>query len=196
MTTDATLTTPKPKRRRLLGFVLALVAIYFIWGAARYPQEKRQQEAAIAIRQLGGEIAWWAELVGEPGYRKVIGVQLTGSRVTDYDLQHLRSLNGPGTVNLSDTKVTDAGLVHLLGLKRLTGLRLRGTEITDAGLESVMRMYGLQGLDLEHTQVTDAGLEHLRSLANLEWLWIRHTKVTEAGVKKLQQALPNCSIAW
>ena len=191
---------PKLKHRSLLTYVGIFFALYFIvyfvWAAVRYPDAKREDEACDAIRKLGGEVIPWAQFIGEPGYRKIIAVRLTGPKIMDDDLELVRSLNGPGTVDLRDSQVTDAGLKHLIGLKRLHALILSGTKITDVGLETVSSVNGLVGLELERTPVTDAGLEHLRGLVALKWLYLRDTKVTEAGVKRLQQALPNCAIAW
>jgi len=184
----------------LLTYVGIFFALYFIvyigWFAVRFPQAKRQEEASIAIKKLGGEVIPWAEFIGEPGYRKIIGVRFDDSEVTDDDLELLRSLNGPGALALRNTKISDGGLKHLIGLKRLHSLDLDGTKITDVGLETVSRMKGLVGLGLNGTCVTDAGLEHLRSLTDLGWLYLRNTKVTEAGIRRPQQALPKCSIAW
>jgi hypothetical protein len=193
----------EPKRRKRRGpltyigtFFAIYLGVYFVWFAIRFPQAQRQERAVIAINKLGGHVIPWVEFIGEPGYRKLLGVELSDSNVTDDDLELLASLNGPGDLNLTNTKVSDAGLRHLVGLKRLHSLELNRTKITDAGLETIGTIHELVGLDLERTEVTDAGLDHIRGLTNLVWLDLRDTKVTKLGLNKLQQALPNCKIHW
>jgi len=43
-------------------------------------------------------------------------------------------LTGITGLNLSGTKVTDAGLVHLKGMSRLTKLNVSRTAVTDQGV--------------------------------------------------------------
>ena len=74
-------------------------------------------------------------------------------------------------------------------------LRLERTRITDAGLESFKGLARLQRLYLDDTGITDAGLEHLKGLTELQHLSLSGTQVTDAGVRRLQQALPNLTIA-
>jgi hypothetical protein len=191
------------KRRKRRGpltyigtFCAICLGIYVIWFAIRFPEAQRQERAVLAIHALGGRVVPWVEIIGEPGYRKFLGVEFTGSNVTDDDLELLRPLNGPGDLDLTDTKVSDAGLPHLVGLKRLHSLELTGTKLTDAGLRTLGTIHELVGLDVQRTSITDSGLDHLKGLTNLSWLDLRDTKVTKAGLTKLQQALPNCKIHW
>ena len=50
-------------------------------------------------------------------------------------------------------------------------------------------------MPLRSSQVTDVGLENFTGMARLELLDLSNTKVTNSGVAKLQQALPNYTIA-
>ena len=66
-------------------------------------------------------------------------------------------------VRLSGTKVTDAGLSHLKGLTNLQTLWLTGTwGVTDAGLEHLKALTKLKSLHLDRTNVTDEGVEKLQ----------------------------------
>jgi len=67
--------------------------------------------------------------------------------------------------------------------------------VDDAGLEHIAGLMQLEHLQVADTHVTDCGLKHLTRLAQLEYLDLSGTQVTDEGVKKLQQALPNCTIA-
>ncbi len=63
---------------------------------------------------------------------------------------------------MSGTKVTDAGLKHLRTLPCLRELVLFGTDITDAGLTQIAGMAELKRVVLQRTKVTDAGASWLR----------------------------------
>jgi hypothetical protein len=72
-------------------------------------------------------------------------------------------------VRLTGTQVTDADLEHLKGLTRLHALWLESTRVTDAGLEHLERLSNLRQLYLQNTRVTDAGVEKLKqALPNCE----------------------------
>jgi len=65
-------------------------------------------------------------------------------------------------LDLSGTRITDAGLVHLKGLPRLSSLTLTATQVTDAGLEHLKGMTGLKTLYLNGTDVTDASVQQFK----------------------------------
>jgi hypothetical protein len=106
--------------------------------------------------------------------------------------------NSPGTpvveVDLSGKKVTDADLAHLKSFTKLESLDLSGTPITDAGLANLEGLSELKFVNLSGTGVSDAGLAHLKGLAKLEEVSVAKTKVTDAGVRELQKALPRARI--
>ena len=108
--------------------------------------------------------------------------------------QDQRVLDNLRTLRLSGTRMGDAGLEHLKELDRLENLYLDGTQVTDAGLEHLRELTSLTLLDLSDTQVTGPGLGHLKGLTGLRYLHFHHNQVTEEGVKKLKEALPNCEI--
>ena len=108
------------------------------------------------------------------------------TQVTGAGLEHLKWLTKLETLNLDNSKVTDAGLVHLKGLTNLIDLNLAGTKVTDAGLEHLKWLTNLRTLRLDKTSVTDAGLEHLKGLTELRQLYLFDTKVTDAGLEHLK----------
>ncbi len=67
-----------------------------------------------------------------------------------------------GGLNLSGTRVTDAGLEHIKGITSLKGLELNSTHVTDAGLEHLKGMTNLKELILTDTQVTNARVNELK----------------------------------
>jgi Leucine-rich repeat (LRR) protein len=229
--------TDRPKRKRRwfqysLGTLLLFVTVSAIpcsWLSVKMRQAERQREAATAIEKLGGKVDWDNKALGWPAWlRKVLGddffnsvvfAGLSGTKVTDAGLEHLKGLSQLQWLQFNGTQVTDAGLEHLKGLSQLKWLELNGTQLTDGGLEQLKGLSQLQALVLDNTQVTDAGLEHLKGLSQLQqlqltdttvtdaglehlkglsqlqWLYLVGTRVTDEGVRKLQQALPKCHIA-
>ena len=167
-----------------------LLACSVIATDAQAQSAKISQAAAVAeIRKLGGRVKFDKKNPGTP-----IAVTLSGPKVTDVGLVHLKGLTRLQSLTRYGPKVTDAGLVHLKGLTKLKTLDLRFTDVTGSGLVHLKGLTKLQSLDLSLTKVTDAGLVHLKGLTKLKSLDLGNTKVTAAGVKDLQAALPKCRI--
>ncbi len=122
------------KLRIFLLVVATLLAIDLAWQAVRFPQAQRQQEAAREIKKLGGQVIWWAEAIGEPGYQKVLAAELTGPQITDAALEHLQYLHGLRSVDLSNSAITDGGLETLCQIDSLDSIDLTGTKVTDSGV--------------------------------------------------------------
>jgi len=139
---------------------------------------------AQAIREalkLGPDEPVPANRLGE-----VTGVNLSGSRVADADLEHLKELSQLQALALNGTGITDAGLAHLRGLSQLRGIYLPGTRITGAGLAHLKGLSQLELLDLSATRVTDAALAHLKGLSRLREVYLGATRVTDAGLAHLK----------
>lgn len=64
-------------------------------------------------------------------------LQLSGTRVTNAGLSHLRGLTGLRVLWLYDTRISDAGLVHLQGLTGLRVLNLRSTLVSSGGIDAL-----------------------------------------------------------
>ena len=89
------------------------------------------------------------------------------------------------TLQLSGEKITDAGLQHLKWTPRLEWLDLRKANISDAGLEHLKGLTQLKDLDLEETNVTGVGLEHLKGLPHLKTL-VLGGEITNVGLEHLK----------
>ena len=113
-------------RTILVGAVMPLACLF---GAARADEAS----AVKAVEKLGGKVTRDDKLPGKP----VIGVNLTGTGVTDAGLKALKDLKQLTTLNLDKTKVTDAGLKELKELKQLTLLDIYKTQVTDAGVKEL-----------------------------------------------------------
>ncbi len=183
--------------RSLLLFVTAC-AIACSWLAVTIQGQRRQHEAADAIKKAGGTVAseqtWLGKVLRDDSLVNVTVVDLSNEAAADAGLVHLQGLSQLQWLLLGNSKVTDAGLVHLQGLSQLLILDLAWTKVTDAGLVNLQGLRQLEFLELAGTKLTDAGLANLQGLKQLNRLVLTGTKVTDQGVKILHQALPNCSI--
>src|SRR5262249_51612789 len=110
-----------------------------------------EEQAIAQIKRLKGQVKRDLNNPDKPA----VSLDLHGTRISDADLEILRSLTKLQSLNLYNTNVTDAGLVHLQGLTSLSTLYLNYTSITDAGLAHLTGLPHLQQLGLYHTQVTD-----------------------------------------
>jgi Leucine-rich repeat (LRR) protein len=154
----------KTTHRTLTG--AALVLALAPWMAVSIRADEAEDNAVAAIEKLNGRITRGQKAKGKP----IVGVDLSG------------------------TKLTDAGLKHLAGLKQLQWLLLSFNKVTDAGLKHLAGLKQLQWLDLSHTKVTDGGLKHLAGLKQLQWLDLTNTQVTDQGKRKLKEPLPELLI--
>jgi hypothetical protein len=93
-------------------------------------------------------------------------------------------------------RITRQGLANLPMRGTLERLLLAYTSIDDPAMGIVAEMKNLLELSLERSRITDAGLAPLAKLAKLRDLNLAGAKVTATGVTRLQQALPDCKIAW
>jgi hypothetical protein len=110
-------------------------------------------------------------------------------------LTEIRELYIGGLRN-HDLPTVKADLKHLKELTNLRKLTLESVNIADDDLKHLNGLVELETLMIHGVNISDAGLDHLKLLTNLQYLHVFNTKVTESGVKKLQQALPNCEIAY
>lgn len=78
-----------------------------------------------------------------PGWCSVLGegqrLYLSGTKVTDAGLAHLKITSALTTLYLSNTAVTDAGLISLRTVSGLKVLSLTGTKVTNDGVAALQR---------------------------------------------------------
>jgi hypothetical protein len=175
-----------------------LVSLALSWLASEIARAQAQRSAIEAIREFGGDTKYdyeytgsWKFVTAHPKPRGPAWLRnlLGGDFFDDVVFADLR---------ISETCVIpgDEAVKHIAKLPALQELDLSFTEVTDAGLRHISKLDRLQRLELAYTDVSDAGVEHLRSLGGLKDLWITRTKITEEGVEQLQEALPECEIAY
>ena len=127
--------------KRLLGILLAMVVVGC--GSNESVGDPRGDPVA-ALEKLEARIER-----NERG--EVIGVELSGTQVSDEEMAHLKPLANLQVLHLFNTQIGDTGLIHLQGMTNLRELGLGRTQITDEGLVHLKNLTGLQTLDLKET---------------------------------------------
>ncbi|MCE9544497.1 MAG: hypothetical protein K8T25_03090 [Planctomycetia bacterium] len=188
----------KPKRRWFqfrLRTLLAATTIIAIWLGWWSYKARQQRDAVAALRLIGARVEYdttlpWTGGMKAPPKWPEWAMDRVG--VDYFSRVDVTTLNG--TMYVSGKRVTDAGVEHIKNLTALRYLDLQNSGVTDAGLEHLKELRSLQTLYLDNTTVTDAGLESLKNLTALENLGVGDTQVTDAGVARLQKSLPHCKI--
>ena len=93
-------------------------------------------------------------------------------------------------VDLSGAKVSDADLDWIVRLGYIKELKLANTQVTDAGVEQLRSLEYLSSLDLGGTRVTDRGVAALSNMRDLSSLRVIDTDVTDDALAKLDATLP------
>jgi len=124
----------------------------------------------------------------------LVQLHLTGTRVTDAGLAHLKDMKSLQELYCGNPGVTDAGLQHVKSMTGLKSLAIGNTRISDAGLAQLKDMAQLEFLVLDGTTVSDAGLNHIKGLRNLKRLRLASTRVTPAGEAALKMAIPGLAV--
>lgn len=154
-------------------------------------QRAARDAALTAIRARGG----LAIAVAQSSEWIDVRLGLLAQNAGDAELDLLRGLE-PVLVglDLSGTRVSDAGLARLAAFSHLARLNVSRTAISDAGLDAIARLTALEYLNLYATDVSDAGLARLARLAKLQRLYVWQTKTTDAGISALCEAIPGLVI--
>ncbi len=164
---------------------LGLIVLCSGCGTEHVPSED-ELRAVKALRAFGAQVTVKNHRHTE--------VYLTGTKITDGDLYHLRALPDIQLLNLQSTGITDAGMEQVGQLKTLKRLTLQRSKVTDAGLAFLSGLTSLVELDLAGLPITDAGLEHLHGLVNIEKIYFDRARTTQEGVYSLEDSLPKAKV--
>ena len=93
---------------RILPYLLLTWSLIAADVQAQTAKES-QADAVAAIKKLGGRVAFDKRKPGKP----VVTVILSGPKVTDAGLVHLKGMTNLRVLDLAYTKVTDAGVKDL-----------------------------------------------------------------------------------
>ncbi|MBL8211505.1 MAG: hypothetical protein JNK87_12365 [Bryobacterales bacterium] len=115
-------------------------------------------------------------------------LDLSGTKITDAGLQHLKTLKNIRELNLHYAEyISEDGLAVLKTFPQLEVLNLRGTRVTSKVFEHIAHLKNLRDLDLGFTEITDDGFEALLELPKLERLVIGGNRLTGECLNMLRQ---------
>ncbi|MBM80541.1 MAG: hypothetical protein CMJ78_08100 [Planctomycetaceae bacterium] len=106
------------------------------------PTEQRRKAIEARIQALGGELRRYD--------KSSFDVNLFKSKADDRDLKKISELNLVA-LTLTGTKITNAGLKHMRDMERLGDLSLTSTAVTDEGLAHLTKLKRLEYLTDPHT---------------------------------------------
>jgi hypothetical protein len=195
----------------LLSHLESLGARVMIDKSALSVDAPRDRDVAVFAKEAAGDLrslstfdGVWLNLSGTKVtdadieqlgmVRRLISLNLAGTSITDGTLSQLTGSGSLYVLNLDGTKVTDAGLAHLKRVPHLSELSLARTQITDDGLRQFDGLRRLCYLSLANTRITDKGLTYLRVLPKLRHLDVRGTQVTSRGTSSFQWHNIECEI--
>src|SRR6266850_1441364 len=120
-----------------------------------------------------------------------------GTRITDFGLAKLTTLERLKHLDLSGAAITANGLKTLASLRNLQRLSLWNVKgIDDSAASSLAALANLTSLDLSNTAVGDETLARLAKLSNLRHLYVSETKVTQEGLAAFRDRHPASVVSW
>ncbi len=176
--------------KTLLGLMLAVLCSSLIarWTIDLHRQLDTNARVLRHVDALGGTWEYGDFGIG------IAYIYLTGTHVSDNDLQVLNELSTIECLFLANTDISDNGLIAIAEIRGLRSLDLGQTSVSDEGLRWLWKMNSLRDLDLSGTEITDEGLKHLRQMRSLSGLSLKGTQTSETEIRSLQLALPYCHI--
>lgn len=175
----------RPPRRWFQFSLRAILLVMFLTGCALTPivyarrQAAREQQAYALLQELGGGCAGvYSER--SPAWKMLLGDDAPGNITC---------------VEFHEKAVTDDQLGQLIALSKLRRLSLRSSHITDRGLVHLNQLPELRILQLEATSITESGLQILEKNPLLETLTLGEARLSPASIRRLQQKLPNLTVA-
>lgn len=162
----------------------------------RLPSSKKYGNFLV---ESGESVDYWEHHAEARGAVKLpLGkrVQLEVSEVEDVDLSFVSVLasNSIHSVDLSASKVRDWELANLTKLTDLRELDLSGTGVTSQAIGYIVALSSLEKLWLDETEIDDACVSNLTQFTALKKLSLKNTKVTPEAIAKLKDALGDCHI--
>jgi serine/threonine protein kinase/Leucine-rich repeat (LRR) protein len=128
------------------------------------------------------------------GVGPLVSLDLSGSAISDADLERLKGLTHLHRLILDDATLSGAGLMHLQQLPELVELRLGCPKLTELFLWELGGLKKLERLSLAQSSASDEGTKYLTNLTHLKELDLRKTKVTATRVRELRKTLGACRI--
>ena len=122
-------------------------------------------------------------------------IKFVGCRIAEGALRSIAASKAT-RLDLTGSAITDDDLDVLKAMSQLTWLRLDYAHCTDSGLKRLQGLTRLENLALNHCrEIGDEGVKHLERLPALKTLGLEGCgKVTEEGVNRLRSANPKLRV--
>lgn len=169
-------------RFRLKSLFAAMTMLCILLALIAQPlmEERRQQEMLNQWVARGGKIDFITSIPRELSLGRTLLAMLN----TSHDRYKLYGLD------LSGAKISDDDLEQVIRIRHIKELKLAGTQVTDTGIKHLQKLEFLSKLDVGGTRVTDRGVADLDNLRNLCSLRVDGTSVTYDALEKLDATLP------
>jgi internalin A len=119
-----------------------------------------------------------------------------GTRITDFGLAKLTTLEKLKHLDLSGAAITTSGLKTLASLRNLQRLSLWNVKgIDDSAAPYLAALGNLTSLDLSNTTVGDETLARLAKLSSLQRLYVSETQVTPQGLAQFHKQRPRAFVS-
>ena len=172
-----------------VGLAIALSVLGCEWGADRNsPLAEECRSISQAVCDMGGAGASYSTVHTPAGDFNQVQLHFRDHQVNNRSLQYLEGFTAIIGIDLSGTQVTDKGMAVVGSLKGLEYLQLSGTSISDAGLAELRGLERLEAIDLSHTKVTQAGAKYLEQLRKLKRIYAVGTNLKEVSGKKVDRS--------
>ncbi|MEI8376098.1 MAG: leucine-rich repeat domain-containing protein [Planctomycetota bacterium] len=165
----------------LLALAFSCGRVFFDYWRFIEHEHKLSDEvkhASIATAHMGDCGAAYVEVYTTTGNYNRLEFYFRDRDIDDEKLRNLEGLTVIVGLDLSGTKITDAGLASIKGLTNLEYLQLANTAVTDRGLGELIALPKLQALDLVNTKVTQEGAKYLEQLSKLKAVYAKGTRLT------------------
>ena len=119
-----------------------------------------------------------------------------GTRITDFGLAKLKTLEKLEHLDLSGAAITANGLKTLASLRNLQRLSLWNVKgIDDSAAAALAALGNLKSLDLSNTSVGDETLVRLLKIPDLQRLYVSETQVTAQGIAQFRKQRPSAVVS-
>lgn len=162
----------------------------------KLPKGKSYGEFLIESEEDSDAWEWLADAEGDVKLPRGKPVQLEIKKGGLVDLSFITMLAPDSlfSIDLSQSKVNDWDLANLKKLSGLKELDLSGTSVTSEVFNYLEGLQSLERLWLDGTKIDDKCLELVDNLPSLVKLSVTDTRISKDGARKLKEKLSGCEV--
>lgn len=194
----------------VIGVLVAVVAGAGIWFVMKQSAGAAQSNATEELTGLGATVIKTSDgkpnslILATPGKDPIDlaealplaanlsdldSLLLSGTSVSDDQLQLVAKISGLGDLQLADTPITSAGIKHLVGLSNLTSLYVSNTKVGSDALSDIAKLKSLKVLGIAGTAIS-GGFDPLEALQDLTLLVAGGLEISDQDAEAITR-IPN-----